>query len=169
MTSQELDKFEAQVMQMKPRVRKLFLAGKITLEEAQTFSERSRLDNQRLHSRVDQLHQKRHADLLREHACVPSELDVIATVYASIDQLVNDMCLLPPHITKLVLYGKLTLLQARYANFHRLGRKKLRVLHRMNNPAVPYREVKYALGTEHSLRAPVRVRPRSRYAHISNR
>ncbi len=169
MTSRELEQIEAQMKQLKPKARKLFLEGKITLVEAQQFSVRSRTENQRLSMRVEQLHKKRHEDLLREHEGVPSEHDEIAAVYTSVDKLVYALFLLPAHITKSVISGQITLVQARYASHHKMGRKKLTALHCVNKPTVPHREIKHKLGTEHSLRDPVRVRPRSRHAHPANR
>lgn len=148
---------------LKHTSRKFFLEGKITLDEAMKFSELSRSEYKRAKSRLHQLHLKRHALL------VAYREGMIDVPVASISALGDELDAMPRHIVDSVLSGSITLIQARYAARQQFGKKSVKELCRVNTPTQPHRVRKYASGTEHSVRSPVVVRPRSRHAYRSTR
>lgn len=155
-------RFLSECDQLSPKVQRIFLAGKITLPEAKAFSMRSRLENQGLFARVDYLHGKRHKDILCEHADM-------AITHKSIEELADELDLMPEHIAVSAIEGRLTPTQARFAARKKYGMKAIENLSSRNVPTAPYRERKYAAGTEDSIRNMTQVRPRSRFAHVTTR
>lgn len=139
------------------RSKRNFLAGKITLSEAQKVSSDPRVVAKQFFLRADQLHLKRHSVLERAHPQIMTPHDKMKDFVTEIDRM-------PEHIALSFMRGEITLVQARFAVCDRFGMKGVQELARVNTPAVPYRERKYKLGTEHSVRNPIKVRPRSRFA-----
>ncbi|MCX6714503.1 MAG: hypothetical protein NTX72_01685 [Candidatus Uhrbacteria bacterium] len=147
---------------LRPKVQRAFLAGKITYEEAQQFSTRSCLENKRLNVQVELLHTKRHEVLFRTHADINNP-------HKDIQALADELDRMPEHVAMQVMGGKLTLVQARFADRNKFGAKGVQDLCHTNTPTLPYRVRKFASGTEHSVRSFVQVRSRSRFAHPSSR
>jgi len=134
------------------KAKRAFLSGKITLAEAKEFSTRSRLENTKLSAKLDLLHTKRHDPLLRKHTD-------IAVPHEDASAFADELDHMPEHIVASVMEGRITLVQARFAVRDRIG---------TNTPTLPYRERKFRLGTERSVRAPI-VRVRTAFAHVPSR
>lgn len=143
------------------KAKRAFLAGMITLAEAKEFSTRSRLENTKLSAKLDLLHTKRHDPLLRKHTD-------IAVPHEDASAFADELDHMPEHIVASVMEGRITLVQARFAVRDRIGTKGVFDLARANTPTLPYRERKFRLGTERSVRAPI-VRVRTTFAHVPSR
>lgn len=144
-------KFLDEWLNVKPKMQRAFLAGKITYTEAVEFSKRTRTQNKSFLAIVDSLHVRRHSVLMRKF----KDLDLS---HDDIDQFMNEVESMHAHICRSVLSGKLTLTQARFANQSKFGAKGVADLSRTNAQPVPYRDRKFRLGTEHSVRNPLKVR-----------
>ncbi len=138
---------------LRPKGKKLFLAGHVTFSEAQQFSAFSKPEKKRAKTQLHQMHLRRHSPILREHENIGEPVESIYAFGEELDAM-------PVHISHQVLEGSMTLIQARFAKQRQFGKKPVMELCRANVPKVPNRDRMRPASSEVSVHAVnVRVRP----------
>ncbi len=146
---------------LKGKAKKFFLDGKITFLEASEFSMLPRSEHTRIKTKLMRQHLKRHDQMIRVHTGIdlPAE---------TIDGLLSELETMPAHISRSVMAGKITIIQARHAARLKLGGKPVKKICFGNMPP-KFLDRPRVPSSESSVRAPVRVRPRNRFAHGASR